>query len=92
MIFFVTQIAFLLCLALCFWKKLWLALGVLLAVIVASTALRFAFDSPVGAAAVAFLGVLAAFPLTVYFNLESREKQERRKSIRRTRRHTGRDA
>ena len=87
---YIAQVLFLACLGLCFWKRLWIALGVLVAVIAISNALFFAFDSRGVAILVAYGGVLIGFPIAVYLNLEGREKQARRKNIRRARRHTGR--
>jgi len=89
--FGLVEVVFLLCIALCFWKKLWVALGVLVAVIVLANVFVFVAHSPGAGIATALIGVFFAFPLTVYFNLERREKEDRRKSIRRSRRHTGRE-
>ncbi|MEN8150312.1 MAG: hypothetical protein ABFS86_10840 [Planctomycetota bacterium] len=87
----IAQIIFLACLALCFWKRLWIALAVLVGVIVSANALFYLAHSPGLALVIAFGGVLIGFPIAVYLNLEGREKQERRRTIRRSRRHTGRE-
>ena len=85
------QSLFLACLALCFWKKLWIALGVLVAVIVAANALFFAADSLPLALLTSSGGLFLVFPIAVYMNLQSREREERRSTIRRSRRRTGRE-
>jgi len=89
--FSIGQIVFLLCIGLCFWKQLWIALGVLVAVIVLANVFFFVADSPGMAILTAYGGVFFIFPIAVYFNLERREKEGRRKTIRRSRRHTGRE-
>jgi len=86
----VVEVVFLLCIALCFWRRLWIALGVLVAVIAGSNALFFLTDAKAWALFAAFGGVFFMFPAAVYLNLEGREKEDRRKSIRRSRRRTGR--
>ena len=85
------EIVFLLCIGLCFWKQLWVALGVLVAVIVLANVLFFVANSPGMGILTAFAGVFLVFPMAVYVNLERREKLDRRKNIRRSRRHTGRE-
>jgi O-antigen ligase len=84
------QILFLLCLGLCIWKRLWIALIVLGGVIVASNFLHHGFGMTGWAILTAVVGVLFVFPTLVYFDLERREKQERKKTIGRSRRRTGR--
>jgi len=85
------EVVFLLCIGLCFWKRLWIALGVLGGVIVAANLLFFVADSKGWAVLTAVAGVFFLFPVAVYFNLERREKEDRRRTIRRSRRHTGRE-
>ncbi len=85
------EVVFLACIALCLWKQLWIALGILVVVIAASNALFFFADARVAAVIIAFTGVFLLFPAVVYKNLEGREREDRRKSIRRSRRHTGRE-
>lgn len=89
--FGIGEVVFLLCIGLCFWKQLWIALGVLVAVIVLANVFFFVAHSPGAGIATALGGVFFIFPMVVYFNLERREKENRRKTIRRTRRHTGRE-
>ena len=91
------EIVFLGCLGLCIWKRLWIALGVLVSVIVVSNALFvgkqlsvLAFVLSAGGL-VAMIGTFFVFPIVVYFNLEGRERHDRRSTIRRSRRHTGRE-
>lgn len=84
------QILFLLSLGLCIWKRLWIALSVLALVIVVSNVLHHGMDMTGTAILVAALGVLFVFPAVVYFDLERREKQQRKKTIGRSRRRTGR--
>jgi membrane protein implicated in regulation of membrane protease activity len=85
------EIVFLLCIALCFWKQLWIALGVLAAFIVAANVCFFALEAKAWAVFLALAGVFFAFPAAVYLNLEGREREDRRRSIRRSRKHTGRE-
>ena len=85
------EFLFLGCLGLCFWKQLWIALGVLVGVIVLSNVLFFGAQSLPMALLTSFGGIFLVFPTAVYFNLEGRERQERRGTIRRSRRRTGRE-
>ena len=59
--------------------------------VVAANLLYFVADSKGWAVFTAVAGVFLLFPIAVYFNLERREKEERRRTIRRSRRHTGRE-
>ena len=77
--------------ALTIWKRLYLAMGALAALVIASVLLAVGYDDLALGYQVFFFGLLSVFPASIYLADERRRRKVRRGRITRARERTGRE-